>query len=84
MSDSQYITTTIHKFKSNIARYLRAMEEGRCKGVILRRNKAPVGVVILHPQAERRLEDITEKALAEDKRRKMPLSGPTFDQYSDF
>ncbi len=81
--EPEYIETTIHKFKSNIARYLRAMEEGRCKGVILNRNKEPVAAVILHPKAAQRLEDMLGAARAEDKRRKTPYSGPDSVQYSD-
>ncbi len=39
-----YPETTIHEFKSNIARYIRALEEGRHKGIIVKRYDRPVGL----------------------------------------
>jgi len=41
-----YITCTVHKFKSNIAYYMRECEAGRIKGVILKRYDRTVGVYI--------------------------------------
>ena len=42
----EYITCTVHKFKSNIAYYMRECEAGRIKGVILKRYDRTVGVYI--------------------------------------
>lgn len=44
-----YPSVTIHKFKSDIARYLRALEVGRHKGIVIKRYDQPVGVVMAHP-----------------------------------
>lgn len=39
----EFIELTIHKFKSNIAYYMRECEEGRIKGIILKRYNRRVG-----------------------------------------
>ncbi len=52
----EYHTTTIHEFKSNIARYIRALEAGRYRGIIVKRYHEPVGAFILHPDAAAKRE----------------------------
>lgn len=37
---------TVHEFKSNIARYIRALEDGRYQGVIVKRYDKPVGAFL--------------------------------------
>ena len=41
----RHVTVTIHQFKSNIAAYLRALEEGRMRAVMIKRYDRPVAVV---------------------------------------
>lgn len=41
--EPKFIEVTIHKFKSNIAHYMRECEEGRIKGVVLKRYDRRVG-----------------------------------------
>lgn len=41
--EPQFIEVTTHKFKSNIAHYIRECEAGRIKGVILKRYNQNVG-----------------------------------------
>jgi len=37
-----YLYTTIHEFKSNISRYIRMLEAGTYRAMIVKRNKKPV------------------------------------------
>lgn len=41
--EPRFIEVTIHKFKSNIAYYMRECEAGRIKGVVLKRYDRRVG-----------------------------------------
>lgn len=41
-----YIYTTMHEFKSNIAKYVRILENPEYRGVIVKRYNKPVGVFI--------------------------------------
>lgn len=42
----EYTEASIHEFKNNISRYIRALEAGRHKAVIVKRYDIPVGVFI--------------------------------------
>ena len=42
----EFLEVTTHKFKSNIAHYIRLCEDGKYKGVILLRYNRRVGVYI--------------------------------------
>jgi antitoxin (DNA-binding transcriptional repressor) of toxin-antitoxin stability system len=42
----EFVSVSIHQFKNNISRYIRALEDGRHKAVIVHRNDRPVGVFI--------------------------------------
>ncbi len=41
-----YIHTSIHDFKSNIAKYIRVIHSGRYKGIIVKRYNEPVGLFV--------------------------------------
>lgn len=43
---ADYLTVTTHKFKSNIAHYMRLCERGLVKGVVLKRYDKEVGAYI--------------------------------------
>lgn len=45
-SEPEFLEVTTHKFKSNIAHYIRLCEMGKYKGVILMRYNRRVGVYI--------------------------------------
>lgn len=45
----EYAQATMHEFKTHIARYLRMMEAGLVKAVIVKRGKTPVGLFIPYP-----------------------------------
>ena len=42
--EPRFIEVTVHKFKSNIAYYMRECEAGRIKGVVLKRYNRPAGL----------------------------------------
>lgn len=43
-----YIHTTIHDFKTHISRYIRLLEAGEYRGVLLRRGKTIIGYFLTH------------------------------------
>ncbi|MCB1533041.1 MAG: hypothetical protein KDJ35_09260 [Alphaproteobacteria bacterium] len=48
----EYVSASIHQFKNNISRYIRALEDGRHRAVIVRRNDRPVGLFVPYKSAE--------------------------------
>lgn len=42
-----YVEVTMHKFKTHIAHYVRMMEAGLYKAVVVKRGKKPVGLFML-------------------------------------
>ncbi|MCB9990950.1 MAG: hypothetical protein H6867_06175 [Rhodospirillales bacterium] len=53
----EYVETTMHEFKTHISRYVRMMEAGLYKAVIVKRGTKPVGVFMLHPDARKAKKD---------------------------
>ena len=47
----EYVSASIHEFKSNISAYIRALEAGRYKAVIVKRYEEPVGLFIPYKAA---------------------------------
>ena len=43
--NGEYLFTTIHDFKSNIAKYIRALENMRYRAIVIRRYNKPVALV---------------------------------------
>lgn len=43
------IFTTVHDFKTNLSKYMRLLEEGEYKGVIVKRRNEIVGYYAPHP-----------------------------------
>ena len=50
MSEKRFIHVNIHDFKTNISRYIRALEAKRAPGIIVRRRGEPIGVFALLPE----------------------------------
>ncbi len=48
----EYIHTTIHDFKGNIAKYIRVLHSGRYQGVIVKRYSKPVGLFVALDQRQ--------------------------------
>lgn len=46
-----YLNANTHDFKTNIAKYIRQLELGLHKGIILKRYDKPVGIFMLLPEA---------------------------------
>lgn len=43
---NNYIHATIHDFKTNISRYLRYLESGAYRGIVVKRHNTPVGMFV--------------------------------------
>lgn len=50
---NEHIVATIHDFKSNISRYIRLLEQGKYRAVIVRRYDRTIGVFISNNSIER-------------------------------
>ncbi len=46
----KYEEATMHKFKTHIAHYIRMLEAGLYKAVIVKRGTKPVGLFMLYPK----------------------------------
>lgn len=46
MSLFNYIHVTTHDFKTNLSRYLRMLERGDCRAIIVQRHATPVGMLV--------------------------------------
>lgn len=42
--EKEYITVPIHDFKTHISRYIRLMEQGKIRYMMIRRGKKPVAL----------------------------------------
>lgn len=51
--NQDYLEATMHQFKTHIAHYLRLMETGLYKAVIVKRSKTPVGVFMPYPKGKK-------------------------------
>lgn len=47
MDERPFIHASMHDFKTNISRYVAALEAGHYQGIILKRRKKPLGVFAL-------------------------------------
>ena len=44
--EGEYLHTTMHDFKTNFSRYLRAIERGEFRGIIVKRYNKKIGAFI--------------------------------------
>ena len=54
----KFIETTMHDFKSNIAKYIRILDQGRFEGVVVKRYNEPVGLFVpMRPKPKPKSDD---------------------------
>lgn len=44
--NSDYIETTIHKFKTHFSTYIKMLEDGHARGIVVKRYDTPVGMFV--------------------------------------
>lgn len=47
VTENDYPQVSTYQFKCNIARYIRALQEHRIKGVVIQNHKKPVALVVV-------------------------------------
>jgi len=43
---NDYLECTIHNFKTHVSRYIRMLEEGQYKAMLIKRHNKPVGLFV--------------------------------------
>ena len=54
---NNYIHASIHDFKTNISRYLRYLESGAYRGIVVKRHNTPVGMFVPFKTGREKDED---------------------------
>lgn len=60
--EKKYFTTTTHDFKTNFAKYIRWMEEGRYDAVFVKRGRETVAFVMPYKKRMKQVIEASEKA----------------------
>lgn len=62
IKDTAYLECTIHDLKTNISRYLRLLESGQYRGLVIRRYNKPVALMVpfARPQPQAVTGDATD------------------------